>query len=882
MSKRFNPFKWSASTQALWVSFFLPAIIMLSYFIYRHMAPFGSNSILTVDLGQQYVDFFASFRHAFFSDPRSIFFNFAKGLGGETYGDWAYYLMSPTNLLLLPFSNASLPIGILFLTVLKYGLAGWSMAFALKRMRWQRAWCWPLFAVTYSLMGWFVANELNLLWLDAAILLPLIVSGLEQYIAERSHWHFIWPLATIFIINYYMAYMIGIFLVLYIIWRLFWSNYSSHARLRMLRKFTFGSIVAIGLATVIWLPTAYTLINSKGQYMLENLKWHFEYHPGDILGKLFLGTFNFDQMPTGLPNIFVGSLVLIAVWLFFTSKQMRWQTRVVAGLITAFMVVSMMYAPLNLFWHAFQFPVWYPYRFSYLFSFWLIWLAASVWTPGMRISWWQLGSLLVVTVGTIVYLYSRLTHLNFLAQPQLIAGGSLFACMLVLHVISSRSKWWVGAVSLLVIGEMTASTIWTLNNFSFLTNHEYTTYINALQKVTNQLPSKRHNFYRVAQSFQRTKGDPLQGNYFGASTFSSALEQKQTHIMAVLGQPEGDNYISYDSGTVMTDSFLGMRYLMQFSGNEPTTKGTPTNMASFPRWDTNNYYHFTKQTNDIITSVNPSALPIAFSASQNALNVKFRANDPLTNQNRLWSSLLGYGQHDIFTAQNFSKTDVSNVELPATITGAFLKKQNTKQPASITLHYTPTDDNPYYLTLGGDVGSDQVSINVNGNAIAAIPSHRHTIILPLPSGQANVPQTITMTLNQDSVWLQNVSLYKSDLNVIKNGAYSLKQAGIQDLNFSSTKITGKINIPSGQNILMTTVPADKGWRMTIDGKHAEQLTVGKFFLAAAITPGEHKIAITFTPPYIKIGVIISIGTALFMIGLAWIEYFNRRRQKPLF
>ena len=43
----------------LLISFLLPVLIMGGYFVYRGMAPFGSSTVLTVDLGQQYVDFFA-------------------------------------------------------------------------------------------------------------------------------------------------------------------------------------------------------------------------------------------------------------------------------------------------------------------------------------------------------------------------------------------------------------------------------------------------------------------------------------------------------------------------------------------------------------------------------------------------------------------------------------------------------------------------------------------------------------------------------------------------------------------------------------------------------------------------------------------------------
>ena len=97
----------------LFFAFILPIIIMGAYFAYRGMAPFGSSSILTVDLGQQYVDFFAYFWHSLLHHPSSFLYSFSKGLGGEMFGTNAYYLFSPLNLLLLPFTGASLASGIL-------------------------------------------------------------------------------------------------------------------------------------------------------------------------------------------------------------------------------------------------------------------------------------------------------------------------------------------------------------------------------------------------------------------------------------------------------------------------------------------------------------------------------------------------------------------------------------------------------------------------------------------------------------------------------------------------------------------------------------------------------------------------------------------------
>ncbi|WP_279384037.1 YfhO family protein [Lentilactobacillus kisonensis] len=40
--------------------FLVPLAIATCYFIYRKFAPFGNSSIMTVDMGQQYIDFFCS------------------------------------------------------------------------------------------------------------------------------------------------------------------------------------------------------------------------------------------------------------------------------------------------------------------------------------------------------------------------------------------------------------------------------------------------------------------------------------------------------------------------------------------------------------------------------------------------------------------------------------------------------------------------------------------------------------------------------------------------------------------------------------------------------------------------------------------------------
>ncbi len=99
-----------------------------------------------------------------------------------------------------------------------------------------------------------------------------------------------------------------------------------------------------------------------------------------MLGKLFNGTFDFSQMPSGTPNIFVGCVVCIMFIAYFFSKNINLKNKVLTLTLTLILILSMCFEPLDLVWHAMQFPIWYPYRFSFIFCFWMIYIALISWS----------------------------------------------------------------------------------------------------------------------------------------------------------------------------------------------------------------------------------------------------------------------------------------------------------------------------------------------------------------------------------------------------------------------------------------------------------------------------------------------------------------------
>lgn len=92
----------------------------------------------------------------------------------------------------------------------------------------------------------------------------------------------------------------------------------------MLKKaaiFVGSSLLAVGVGSLTLLSTLYTLSVSKGQYMQEKISFKLEYNPIKMVSKLTMGAFNFDQLPSGQPNLFISSLALFAFCLFFFAKK---------------------------------------------------------------------------------------------------------------------------------------------------------------------------------------------------------------------------------------------------------------------------------------------------------------------------------------------------------------------------------------------------------------------------------------------------------------------------------------------------------------------------------------------------------------------------------
>lgn len=428
----------------------LPMTIMLIVWAFIGMYPFGSKSLMAVDFGQQYISFFGLLKNAILTgDLSSLSYSFTKSLGGDMIGVLGYYLMSPFNIIyiLAPLKYFGAAV---FLTIwLRYGAIGLSFAFLLiKRYKGleSRKWLVPLFSTAYALSGMLVSYQMNVIFYDAMIMLPIVIVYLEELLDGKSPYRYAFALGLTVLLQFYMGYMISIFIALY-------ACYYVSPRLLIegdlkakIKNFSIPllqaviySIIGIATASVLLLPVFFNLIESKGQVGGGmSFSFAFQINPLDILSKLVVGGFDTTSgwsAGPNLPNIYIGALGFLGFIFYFLSQKVEKAKKWAAGIVTLIFLISFVNEFVSKIWHMGQNPAGFFFRFSWLFSFFMLVLAYQAMKQKIVIS---KKTNCIIGLGlllSVVYLYFHQYSFISKTQPQAISRFlSKFSILSVLGI----------------------------------------------------------------------------------------------------------------------------------------------------------------------------------------------------------------------------------------------------------------------------------------------------------------------------------------------------------------------------------------------------------------------------------------------------------------
>lgn len=675
-------------------AFFLAEIIMLCILKKDGFYPFGTKSMLIMDMKNQYVEFLASLRNILRGDD-SLFFSWSRSMGGNYIGIFAYYVASPLSFLTVFFPVSKMPQAVEFLTVLKIGLCSLSFSvygsYLARKYGKNLSFAVLVPSVCYAFMSYTMVYSLSIMWLDGVIMLPLILMGLEKIFDGARGLQYVICLTLLFISNYYTGYMVGIFTGLYFLVRLI-SEYKKEDQkkeLSILGRFTVSSLLSIAMAAPILICAMKDLMSGK----LSDV--YYGYEPenttnfvfGQFFTKLLHGKYDSITNTGALPAVYCGFVMLALALVYLVLRRIKWREKIGMGLILCLLVVSFYVVKLDKVWHGFQYPNWFPYRYAFLFSFVVIYMALRAMIELSERAW-KLGRVPVYAVTAVVLL-----------------GVS----------VEMGSN---GAAMLQGLG----------NEFGYGEMADYDQFISKTQSLVKDIQNKDKGLYRINQKYEYSKNDAMLLGYHGMTHYSSTFNANINSLTPRLGMGQAYFWNSGYCSTPLLDSLFGCKYTI----NDVAMPSCYTKMKSTDEGGT--------------SYENPMALPFAYAVGQERTAGDLNQQSIFGNQNEFLNGITGEPK-SYFVNCEYTTTQEAASVWSYNVTAAadapmYLYMQAGVSYAQVYVNQNPvncyfTDESKGALYLGefkqGESVYIQVAVNDDGNTYA--PSYTEIVQLDVPALQ---------------------------------------------------------------------------------------------------------------------------------------------------
>ncbi|WP_201346776.1 YfhO family protein, partial [Lactobacillus nasalidis] len=624
-----------------------------------------------------------------------------------------------------------------------------------------------------------------------------------------------------------------------------------------LKSSFFGSCLA---AVSLW-PTFLELLAGKTD---ADISWklNFQFPPYQLIAKLIDGAYSFNEMSDGLPNIFISSCFALLALLFIFNPRFSKREKLSKGLLLSFLLLSLSFTPLVLLWHLGQFPVWYPARFSFLVSFYALDLALDNLTRQQAFNLKQKLLAAVLGAGVSLYLAINPDKLEFVQQQGQISTG-LFILAALLFIVFIYGHHYLAShyALLLVVSEVTVNLIFSLNAISYQENSNYSKFAVNVNQATSYLAKTDPTLYRTEKSFSRSDDDPFTGNYYGITTFNSISNSSTSKLLSSLGYVHNSNSYTNQGGTLLTDAFLGIKYYL-----EPNYSYDNVSAASRMPYDNLNHradlnsYYPSKQFPQLSVLTNRQALPLVFASQSQQTKVKFAANNPVLNQQRLWQSL---GLSGKLFSQVKSAVKLTNLKVSQTNPLVF-KKINTAKAATVTFSFTPQDNDSYYLQLPNGFNFKSASLSVNDIFFDYESRDDQIRLVNVASQRKKTIVKVTFTLTNSTLDLTGLRFWHFDNSLFKAGIKRLKRPSLK-LSQSGLKIKSQ-SFKSQKRLWITTIPYSKNWLVFDNGKLVKSSKYAQSLLAFQLGSGKHRLTLVYLPVSLLVGSLISLLTlAVYLI-----------------
>lgn len=849
MTKKEQLKVWAKENNVYICSFLIPFLIMIGVCVAFGVEPFGEKSLVIIDGLHQYMPFFAEYQEKL-RNFDSFFYSWNGGLGYNFLSLWSYYLSSPLNLIIVLFPKTALNMAVSFLIVLKISLIGLTSAsFFISRSH-KKNWKVLIFSTAFALSNYMIGYSWNVMWLDSIIMLPLILIGFDKMMEKKDGRMYCWTLALAMLGNFYIAFMICIFLVL---WFLFYQHESVGQFLKRGILFGFCSILGALMAAIGLIPAYLGIMNtaSANSMTLPEHSWITNFY--DIMSTHLAAlppvtNDNFD----GNANLYVGMISIVLVFLYLFGRKISLGAKVRRFLLLAILVISFNEQILNFIWHGFHNQYGIPNRFAFLYLFLIVLTGFEAMEKLHAMRWKN-------TLAALAASFFAITLLIFKSEKEIsyismaLSSGLIVVYGLTIYAYSLRKirkKACVGFLLAVALIETTGHAFYGFGENGQIDVPKFFSDTEAVAKVRETVGDEE--LVRTDLISSKMLDEEIWHNLKCVTMFGSTANGEAVSMMNHLGFYTGANEYLYKGATPLTNLLLNVKYNIR-------------------REDDKNLHDFklSKTFDRMDLLENPYDTFIGYGVEGNLDDWFYGSSYPFRVQNDF--VLHAYGMSEIFHDIPIPDPETYECEIERTNDGEYRFKNTGSRTDNLVFTIPTSGGEDVYIHYdGSQVINTMIKVGDEVRVNKKINSEIYHVGLVEPGDEVKV----YLQLADDALKQGVVRLSAADFDheQFERVAEKMQNTGVHVDSYTSDSLNGDVVLQQ-DGLVLFSIPYDSGWIVKLDEKKVNTLPVADGLLAIEAKAGKHKLDLSYVSPGFYAGLWFSIGGivlfVVFCFGTVW-------------
>lgn len=829
-------------------AFLIPIVIVLIHCFTRDSWLLGNGSILLGDAGVQYVYIFEELWNKVHSGNFSFFSWNAVG-GFDFYLNMLYYAISPATIIALILPKNYLEDVLQVMMVLKWALLSFSAVYFFMHTKFNtlkenKRFVSLALGLCYALSNFFIGMLPFFNWHDTLILFPFLLLQVEKMI-ENGKWKAYYILLTVAMIcNCYIAFPVCIFIFL---WFLLNLQGTKRSKKKIILRFLGSSILAVISSLFVILPSVLNLITRYSSENDVNIKDYIKQiivMPNEIINRFFiLSPFSLGEDSN---FSFYCSLGVIALIFLFCFIKMKRNIKYIKLGIVVFIIFSIIFGCLSYIWHAFSIPHGCSPRFGFALLMILLIMALDVLCNLEQIKVWNCIIAAIIGIGLFCYAFFNTTVFEeFYVYLVTLLLFVLYIIFLVLLCRKSiKTKTFVILFLSVCMVELCGNAYFQFSEFNLVKPEEMKCNKETadLAELVRLEKGQRVVFAQAGENIGLKTGMPTMSGFISYANGKIGMLHDKLGLGALL-----DSGLSYVGGTPLIDMIFNI------SGGIGKFKAEFNDCTLVKEGEELNIY----QKNQVAG--------FGFMVENSVDKWGDYIASPFEYQNLFVKLSTSEKEKDLFTSfiPKDLKCSTALLELNQ-IEG--LKEENVfayqyaaafESDGNILSFIADKDMNLYFTTTT----SVEMQIIVGVDEEVVYNNTKKTPQTTISLGKIKKGQKVSVFYsveNQIGNTVQIAGQFAEWNEDVWNSVYKeLSDEVYQIEKFESDYVSGAIEAKK-DGIMMTSVPAMKGFTVYVDGEQTEYKEIGGALIGVPLKAGKHVVEFKYRTPYAALGFLISV------------------------